>query len=111
MASSQVHRLDLDIIKEPDDLWAKFFFAWLKYLGEENAMARDRLGALEEAVTQLDSAVAKMQPDQRSDDLVKAMSVLQEFRDASKQQSTRGLDSVETLATIAQQIVAQQKSG
>jgi len=108
MARPQAFELDFDIVKEPDDLWNKLFFAWLKNLGEQTATSLHWFSALEEAIVQLDTAVAKLQPE-RSDELVAAMKAIQELREVWSQQSTRSLDNVENIAVIIKQIAASQK--
>ncbi len=74
-----------------------------------NGMNLDRLKALEEAVTQLDRAVARLLPE-RPEELITAMQALQDLQEVWKQQSARNLDNVEKMAVIAQQIVASQKT-
>ena len=110
MTRLHVYEFDLDGIEEPEDLWTRLFFAWLKNLAEQNAMNQDRLRALELAITKLDGAVAKLLPEQ-SDEMLAAMKALQGVQDVWKQQSSRSLDNVEKMAVIAKQIVASQKSG
>lgn len=110
MAGPQPFTLDLDIVKEPEDLWAKLFLAWSKNLAEQSQMNRQRLDAMEDAVKELDRAVAKLLPEQ-PDDLVAAMRALQDVQEVWKLQSTRSLDNVERCAVIIKQIVASQKTG
>lgn len=109
MARPHAFELDFDIVKEPDDLWNKLFFAWLKNLGEQTAMSMHWFSALEEAIIQLDTAVAKLQPE-RPDDLAAAMKAIQDLREVWTQQSTRSLDNVEKIAVIIKQIAASQKN-
>ncbi len=110
MTRPQGFHLDLSLVEEPEDLWTRLFLAWVKNLEEQNAINQDRLGALEDAITQLDRAVAKLQPEQ-PDDLVTAMTALQDVQEVWKLQSTRSLDNVEKLAVIVNQIIARQKTG
>ena len=104
------YKFDLSAIEEPEDLWTRLLFGWVKNLAEQNAMNLNRLGALDNAVTQLDGAIAKLLPEQ-PDDLTIAMEALKEVQAASRLQSTRSLDNVEKLAVIAKQIVASQRTG
>ena len=110
MTGRHVYKLDLDTIKQPEDLWARLFLAWLKNLGEVDAMNMERLDALTEAITQLDRAVAKLLPE-RPGELDAAMRAVQDVQEIWKQQSTRSLDNVEKIAVIARQIVASQETG
>ena len=109
MTRPHVYEFDLEVIKEPEDLWTRLFFAWLKNIAEQNAMNQDRLRALEHSITQLDKAVAKLLPEQ-PDDLRTAMKALQDLQEVMKQQSSRSLENVEKIAVIGKRIVASQKS-
>ncbi len=102
-------QLDLSVVGEPEDLWAKLFFVWLKNLGELNAMNQERLAALENIITQLDKAVAKLQPE-GSDDLRAAMRGMQEIHEHWEAQSSKSLERVEEIAVIIKAIVAKQKT-
>ena len=108
MAESHGLNLDLKLVEQPDDLWGRLFFAWVRYLSEQNAMNQERLGALEKAVADLAKAVEGALPE-GSEDVTKAVTALQEAHEHWKQQSTRGLDSVENMAVILKQISATQK--
>ncbi len=110
MTGPHVFKLDLDTVKQPEDLWARLFLAWLKNLGELDAMNLERLDALEDAITQLHRAIAKLLPEQ-PDDLVTAMRALRDVQEGWKLQSTRSLDNVEKIAVIARQIAASQETG
>ena len=110
MTGRHVYKLNLDTVKQPEDLWARLFLAWLKNLGEVDAMTLERLDALADAITQLDGAIAKLLSE-RPDDLVAAMRALQDVQEIWKQQSTRSLDNVEKIAVIARQIAASQETG
>ena len=110
MTKPNVHKMDLELLEEPDDLWNRLFLSWLKNLGEQNTMTLERLGVLEHSITQLNSAIAKLLPEQ-PDDLLAAMKALQDLQEVSKEQSTRGLDNIEKMTVITNQIIANQKSG
>ncbi len=109
MTKPNIYQIDLGRIKEPADHWNRLFLAWLKNMAEQNAMNQNRLSAHAEAITKLDEAVAKLQPEQ-SEDLRVAIAALQEVEEAWQQQSARSLENVEAMAVIAKQIVALQKS-
>ena len=109
MTESSVHQFDLPLLKEPEDLWNRFFFAWLKNLSEQNSMNLDRLSALDGAITELDNAISRLLPE-KPDDLLAAMSALREIQEVWKQQSSRSLDNVEEIVAIAQQIAESQKT-
>ncbi len=107
MAEPQLFKLDLGRVSEPDDLWDKMFFMWVKNLEELNAVTFLRLGALENAVTELDKAVAQVLPDQ-PDALRAAMKDIQDLRQVWEEQSSRSLKNVERIAVTVKQIVASQ---
>lgn len=109
MTKPHIYQIDLGRIKEPEDHWNRLFLAWLKNMAEQNAMTHNRLSAQAEAIAKLDSAIANLQPEQ-SDELRIAMTALQEVEEAWQEQSARSLENVETIAVIAKQIVALQKS-
>ncbi len=108
MAESHGLNLDLKLVEQPDDLWGRLFYAWVRYLSEQNAMNQERLGALEKAVADLASAVEGALPE-GSEDVTKAVTALQETHEHWKQQSSRTLENVERLAVILKQISANQK--
>ncbi|MDJ0607820.1 MAG: hypothetical protein QNJ67_02515 [Kiloniellales bacterium] len=108
MAKSHGLNLDLKLVEQPDDLWGRLFFAWVRYLSEQNAVNQERLGALEQAVAELAKAVEGALPED-SGEITKAVSALQETHDHWKEQSKRGLDIVEHMAVILKQISATQK--
>lgn len=109
MAKPQVYRLDLKALKEPDDLWGKLFFLWLKSLSEEYDGSMQLLKAVERAVTNLDKAVSELLPED-SDDLRAAMEAIREVREAWQRQSERSLENTERLAVIGKQLIASQQS-
>ena len=109
MTKPNIYQLDLERIKAPEDIWNRLFLAWLKNMAEQNAMNQHRLSAHAQAMMQLETAVAGLPPEQ-SDDLRTAMAALREIEEAWQQQSARSLESVETVAVIAKQIVARQKT-
>jgi len=108
MTEQHIYQLDLDLIKEPDELWNKLFLSWLKSVSETNAMNIRRLGAVDQAVTQLDRAVSELLPEQ-PDDLRTAMKALKDVQEEWKQQSARSVDNVERLAVLMKHIIASQK--
>ena len=105
MAKSQVYRLDLKALKEPDDLWGKLFLLWLKSLSEEVDGSRQLLQSIKHAVTQLDKAVSEVLPE-KPDELRAAIEAIQEAQEAWEKQSRRGLENTERLAVIGKQIMA-----
>ncbi len=107
MAAPHILELDLDLVKEPDDLWSKLFFAWVRNLEELNATNMKRLTALEDAVMQLNTAVAAALPEQ-PDELRAAIGALEDLRETFEHQSTRSVHNVEKLAVIAKQIIESQ---
>ena len=107
MAKPDVFKLDLGGVSEPDDLWDKMFFIWVKNLEELNALTFQRLNALENAVTELDKAVAQALPDQ-PESLRSAMQEIQDLRQVWEEQSSRSLQNVERIAVTVKQIVASQ---
>jgi len=109
MTKPPIYQFELEGIKEPEDLWNRLFFAWLKNTAEQDAMNQNRLRAHTRAITQLEQVVAKLLPEQ-SDDLRTTMAALQNVHDAWQQQSARSLENVERIALIAKQIVANQKT-
>ena len=109
MTKPPVYEFELETLKEPEDLWSKLFFAWLKNIAEQDAMNQNRLRAHARAITQLEKVVANLLPEQ-SDDLRMTMAALQDVQDAWQQQSARSLENVERIALIAKQIVANQKT-
>ncbi len=105
------HRLQLDLsmVKEPEDIWARLFFVWLKNLSEQNAMNQERLAAMENCLVELDKAVAKLQPEE-SKDLRSAMKAIQDVHEHWETQSSKSLARVEDIAVLIKTIVAKQKS-
>ena len=110
MVEPHVFKLDLKEINEPEDLWARFFFAWLKNLTEQQNMNAARLAAVENALNELKEPLGKLLPE-HPDSLVAAAAALDKVQEVAKEQSTRGLDNVEELAVLAKMIVAGQKQG
>ena len=110
MVEPHVFKLDLKEIKEPDDLWARFFFAWLKNLSEQQNMNAARLAAIEHALNELKEPLKKLLPE-HPESLVAAADALEKVQEVAKEQSTRDLDNVEELAVLANMIVAKQKNG
>ncbi len=108
MAKPQVFKLDLKALKEPEDLWAKLFFLWLKSLQEDYDGSVQMLKAVGQAVERLDKAVSDLSPE-KSDELRVAMSAIQEVQEAWTQQSERSLKNTERLAVIGKQIIASQR--
>jgi len=109
MTEQHIYQLDLDLIKEPDELWNKLFLSWLKSITETNAMNIRRLGAVDQAVTQLDRAVSELLPE-KPDDLRTAMKALKNVQEEWKQQSARSVDNVERMAVLMKHIIASQKN-
>lgn len=109
MTEQHIYQLDLDLIKEPDELWNKLFLSWLKSVSETNAMNIRRLGAVDQAVTQLDRAVSELLPEQ-PDDLRTAMKALKDVQEEWKQQSARSVDNVEKVAVLMKHIIASQNN-
>lgn len=109
MTKPHVYKFDLERIQEPEDLWNRLFFAWLKNLSEQNAMNRNWLSAHTHAITQFESAVAKLLPEQ-PDELRNAMKALQDLQDVWEQQSARSVENVEKMAVVAKQIIASQST-
>ena len=108
MTQQHIYELDLDLIKEPDELWNKLFLTWLKNITETNAMNIRRIGALDQAVTQLDRAVTEM-VQEKPDDLRAAMDALNDVQEEWRQQSSRSVDNVERLAVLMKHLIASQK--
>jgi len=102
-------QLDLGMVGEPEDIWARLFFVWLKQLGEQNAINQERLAVMENVITQLDKAVAKLLPEE-SEDLRAAVKSMQDLHGHWEEQSSKGLERVEEIAVIIKGIVAKQKS-
>ncbi len=108
MTEQHIYELDLDLINEPDELWNKLFLTWLKNITETNAMNIKRIGALDQAVIQLDRAVSELIP-KKPDELRTAMTALKDVQEEWKQQSARSVDNVERLAVLMKHIIASQK--
>lgn len=109
MKKPHVYELNLKALKEPDDLWNRLFFDWLKSISEQHAMTTDRLNALERAIAQLDKAVGELVPE-KPQELSNAMSAIEELQGVWKQQLARSVESTEKIAVTAKRIVASQKS-
>ena len=109
MTEQHIYELDLDRIKEPDELWNKLFLRWLKNITEVNAMNLRRIGALDQAVAQLDGAVSGLLPEKPAD-LSAAMKTLKNVQEEWKQQSARSVDNVEELAVLMKHLIASQKN-
>jgi len=109
MTEQHIYQLDLDLIKEPDELWNRLFLSWLKSVSETNAMNIRRLGAVDQAVKQLDRAVSELLPEQ-PDDLRTAMNALKDVQEEWKQQSARSVDNVEKVAVLMKHIIASQNN-
>lgn len=110
MREPHVFELDLKQIKEPEELWARLFFAWLKHLTEQQNMTDERLRAIERALNELEEPLKKLLPE-HPDALVAAAEAFEKVQEVAKLQSTRGLDNVEKLAVLGNMIVASQKQG
>ncbi len=108
MVEPHVFKLELKEIKEPEDLWARFFFNWLKSLSELQKMNSARLTAIENALNELEEPLKKLLPE-HPESLVAAADALEKVQEVAKEQSTRDLGNVEELAVIAKMIVAKQK--
>ena len=102
-------QLDLGMVGEPEDIWARLFFVWLKQLGEQNAINQERLSAMENVIVELDKAVSKLSPGE-TEDLQAAVKSMQDLHGHWEEQSAKGLRRVEEIAVIIKGIVAKQKS-
>jgi hypothetical protein len=102
-------QLDLGMVGEPEDIWARLFLIWLKNLSEQNAMNQERLAAMENCLTQLDKAVAKLLPEE-SKDLRAAIEAIQDVHEHWEAQSSKSLARVEDIAVIIKTIIAKQKN-
>ena len=105
MAKPQVFKYDLSAVKEPEDIWQKLFFLWLKSTNEELDGGLQMLRTVKHAVTEMDKAVSEQLPE-KPEDLRIAIEAMQEAQEAWEKQSTRALENTERLAVIGKQIMA-----
>ncbi len=107
MAKPQVFKYDLSALKEPEDLWQKLFFLWLKSMNEELDSSLQMQKTTRHAVAQLEKAVSGLLPE-KPEDLRIAIEAMREAQEAWEKQSTRALENTERLAVIGKMIMAKQ---
>ena len=105
--SDDVFKLDLPLLKQPEDLWGRLFLAWLKTLSEQNQLNQQLLGTVEKATEALHGAVAELSAE-ATPELDAAMQSLNAAYTAWRKQSGRSLDNVEEIAVLLQMIIAEQ---
>lgn len=108
MAKPQVFKYDLSALKEPEDLWQKLFFLWLKSMNEEFDGSLQMQRSTRHAVAQLDKAISGLLPE-KPEDLRIAIDAMQEAQEAWEKQSKRALENTERLAVIGKMIMAKQR--
>ncbi|MFQ5971922.1 MAG: hypothetical protein ACE5Q3_06280, partial [Alphaproteobacteria bacterium] len=105
MSQRDVYAFDLERLGEPEDVWSRLFFAWLKSHSEQNLHAQDRLKALEAATIQLHKAVTRLAGSE-DPELAAAMQSLKDAQASWANYMKRGLDNVEKMAVLGYKIAA-----